>query len=287
MVSETIVQKNAPSAGVNADDSASAIKALQESLNVHILESNQQQSALQDTFSSLKENFIELSAKLDLLQCCNDVTIWEIITAVGTLLAGIGTCGLVWAAYKNLPKVGEHYKEAKQIDLRAQHEREEDQRFQYKFHLAKEAIRIFNHLRNDLQQVRSPFGFEGEINRLKALPEDNELIAKMKKRTDAGLAMLRLDERGESLAEMNRLEPEFRAIFGETAAFEEMRNARHKIWTSAMMILEGVAEQSDGTRHTEIIWSVPGQEDDLQTQIDNAVAKIEELCRPILAGQNT
>jgi hypothetical protein len=282
-----IVQNNAPSAGINADDSASAINALQESLNVHILESNQQQSALQDTFSSLKENFIELSAKLDLLQCCNDVTIWEIITAAGTLLAGIGTCGLVWAAYKSLPKVGENYKEAKQIDLTAQHEREEDQRFQYKFHLAKEAIRIFNHLRNDLQQVRSPFGFEGEINRLKALPEDNELIVKMKTRTDAGLAMLRLDERGESLAEMNRLEPEFCAIFGETAAFEEMRNARHKIWVAAMMMLEGETKQSDGTRYTEIIWSVPSRKDDLQTQIDNAVAKIEELCRPILAGQNT
>lgn len=182
----------------------------------------------------------------------------DIFTAIGSMAIGAGT---LWLAY-----TGQAFRK--------------DKVFENKFNLAKEAIRIFNHLRNDIQKIRSPFGFEGEINRLKALPEDNELVQKMKKHEGAGLALLRMNERSESLAEMNRLEPEFRAVFGDTEAFENMRSARHAIWVATTKIVEGIGEKGD----LEIIWSIPSKKDDINSKVNQAVAEIEELCKPVLAG---
>lgn len=107
----------------------------------------------------------------------------------------------------------------KQIDFEAQ-QNVKKKKGLYKFNLAKETIRIFNHLRNDIQQIRSPFAFEGGTNRLKELLEDNEPIKNIRNNLAAGLVFLRMNERSASLAEMNRFEPEFRSVFGDTGAFK-------------------------------------------------------------------
>ncbi len=116
---------------------------------------------------------------------CNEFWLWfssvdlgNILTVAGNFLTGIGTIALAWAAYKALPDSAKAYKEAKLIDLSAQREKEKSLKFQNKFNLARDAIRIFNHLRSDIQQIRSPLAFEGELKRLQDLPEDNELIKK-------------------------------------------------------------------------------------------------------------
>lgn len=182
----------------------------------------------------------------------------EWISALGSLAIG---CGTVWLAY-----TGNAFRKDKQ--------------FEHKFDLAKEAIRIFNRLRNDIQQIRSPYSFDGEINRLESLPEDNDLINGMKKHTNGGLALLRMDDRGESLAEMNRLEPEFRAVFGETDAFENMRNIRHEIWCAAHMIVLG----EDVKEKRMIIWP-SGQDDEINKRMDSTVSEIEKICYPVLSGK--
>ncbi len=182
----------------------------------------------------------------------------EWLSTLGALAIG---CGTVWLAY-----TGNAFRKDKQ--------------FEHKFDLAKEAIRIFNHLRNDIQQIRSPYGFEGEINRLKSLPEDNDLINGMKKYTDGGLALLRMDDRGKSLAEMNRLEPEFRAVFGETDAFENMRKIRHEIWVAAHMIVSGGRVKEDRM----IIWP-SGKDDEINKRMDSALSVIEKICHPVLSGR--
>ena len=83
----------------------------------------------------------------------------EWVSTISTLLIGVGT---LWIAY-----TGQSFRK--------------DRQFENKFELAKEAIQIFNRVRNDIQQIRSPFGFEGELNRLKGLPDENELVKQMKK----------------------------------------------------------------------------------------------------------
>lgn len=220
---------------------------------------------------------------------CNEFWIWvsnlnisDSISEFGDFLTGIGTIALAWTAYRTLPKSAHEYKEAKQIGLSAQREREESVKFQNKLQLAKDSIRIFNHVKNDIQQIRSPFGFEGELNRLKDLPEDNDLIPKMKKNTSAGLTLLRLNERSASLAEMNRLEPEFRAIFGETDAFDKIRKARHNVWVAATMLADGGKVKD----YSKIIWwAGADQKDEIAETVDQSVHQIESICKPVLSGE--
>ncbi len=186
---------------------------------------------------------------------------WEMLrewlSTIGSLAIGAGT---LWLAY-----TGYAFREDKQ--------------FEHKFDLAKNAIRILNHLRNDIQQIRSPFGFEGELKKLKELPEDNELIKGMKENTSGGLILLRMNGRGESLAEMNRLEPEFRAAFGDTEAFEKVRKVRHEIWVAGQMIASG--EKTKDYRH--IIYS--SNNDDIEQRLGSAISEIENLCLPVLRGK--
>ncbi len=186
----------------------------------------------------------------------------EAMSGIGNFFTGIGTIGLTLAGYKAFSD----YKKQK--------------RFEHKFKLAKRAIYIFNHLRNDIQQIRSPFSFEGELNRLKELPETNEMIKKSKKNTAAGIALLRMDDRSESLAEMNRFEPEFRAFFGDSQAFENIRKAHNQVLVAAMMMLQG----KRGDDH--IIWSYGDEKDEIKKQIDQAIEDIEKLCMPVLAEQS-
>jgi len=182
----------------------------------------------------------------------------EWLSTIGSLAIGAGT---LWLAY-----TGNAFRKDKQ--------------FAHKFDLAKEAIRIFNHLRNDIQQIRSPLGFEGESNRLKSLPEDNDLVRGMKQYTNGGVVLLRMNDRGETLAEMNRLEPEFRAVFGETVAFENMRKIRHEIWAAAHMIVSGKHTKE----YVSIIYSL-GKDDEINKRMDNAVVEIEKICQPVLRGK--
>lgn len=190
----------------------------------------------------------------------------EWLDAIGSFLAGLGTIALTVVACIQLPKAALIQRET--------------QKEQHKFQLARDAIRIFNHLREDLRQVRSPFGFSGELDELKNLPGDPEYIKRLQDNSTGGLIMLRLDKRASSLAEMNRLEPEFRAVFGETDAFEEMRKARHEIWVAATMIVNG----EPFTKYSPVIWAL-GKQDKLSPEIDAAVKQIEEMCQPVLRGE--
>lgn len=188
------------------------------------------------------------------------------MSAIGNLMAGLGTIALAFVAYKQLPK---------DAIIRRETLKEEN-----RFQLAREAIRIFNHLKNDLEQVRSPFSFSSELEELKNISGDEEYIRKLKANTTGALIMLRLNKRAESLAEMNRIEPEFRAIFGETDAFQTMRKARHKVWVAATMIINGDPD----TKHTPTIWAF-GEQDKLTHQIDEAVKQVESICQPVLRGE--
>ena len=192
-----------------------------------------------------------------------EISFWvelrEWLTAIGTLALGAGA---LWFA-----RIGQASRSDKQ--------------FQYKFDLSKEALVIFNKMRNDFHQIRSPITFEGDASKLQELPEENELIKKMKKNTRGGMALMRLDERSETLADLNKLEPEFCAIFGKTNAFDDMRSVRHSVYVSAMALTNG----DYGDKHEEVIWCINKDTDPLVKKMDNAVKEIESICVPVLGGK--
>lgn len=196
---------------------------------------------------------------------------------LGDLFTGVGTIGLAIAAIKG-DILGA--KKAKEVEKATLEEKIAHEQFQYKFRVAQQAINVFNRIREDIRQIRSPFGMEGELNRLKSLEETNEMIKNMKRRTDGGLALMRMDDRAESLAEMNRLEAEFRALFGDVTPFETIRDIRHKIWVAAYMLTQGSENRIEDSK---IIWG-GHKEDKIQDEVSAAVTKIEEICQPILRG---
>jgi len=188
----------------------------------------------------------------------------EWLSALGMLAIGGGT---LWLAY-----TGQAFRKDKQ--------------FHYKFELAKEAIRIFNHLRNDIMQIRSPAGYEGELNELKNLPEDKQLIVGMKTAgSRGGLTLLRMNKRGESLAEMNRLEPEFRSVFGDVPAFDEMRKVHREIVAACHILTNSqLGTSKESLKYDQVIWAIK-PDDDINTRMNAAITEIEQICHPVLSNE--
>jgi hypothetical protein len=109
-----------------------------------------------------------------------------------------------------------------------------------KFELALEAIDLFNRYKVDLDIIRSPVVLEGETQNLQQLEETNSLIKNMKRHSDAGVTLMRLDERAETLASLNRLRAKFGAVFGDESPFEDAIAARHKIWVSCIVLADEI-----------------------------------------------
>ena len=89
-----------------------------------------------------------------------------------------------------------------------------------------------------------------------------------------------MDDRSDSLAEMNRLEPEFKAVFGDTEAFSIIREQMHNIRVTATMMLEG--ERS--AENSKVIYA-GSKEDIIKNNINEALLEIEKICIPILSGK--
>jgi hypothetical protein len=188
----------------------------------------------------------------------------EWLAAIGEFITGIGTVWLASIAYS-----------AKSDFIKGQ-------KFQNKMRLSRDAISIFNDFRNDIKVCRLGESVIGEEKQLDALDEKDDFQKKMKENSGVGRILLRLRDRQQSLIEMKKLEPEFRAVFGETSAFNELYQIRNKINVAAH---DAIAKNQRAIEN-KVLWATEEDEDNdlIKKQVDEAVLKIEQICQPYLQG---
>ncbi len=174
------------------------------------------------------------------------------LTSLGTFLIGVGT---IWLAY-----TGNAF-------------RKDNKQFEHKFNLACEAINIFHNLRKDIQQIRSPVANKEETEKAKSWLESDPFNLKS---LSAAMALLRMNERLDNLHKMNKIEAEFCTIFGETDAFNTIRDVRHDLIFYAQSLLLG-----DTSEFNEMgtIWP-DRQNDEISARVDGAVENIKKSGHP-------
>lgn len=210
-------------------------------------------------------------------------SVFKYAEAIQNLLVGVGTFLIGFSAVIALWKGRGWYEKAQiriaEETLRAQ---KQDLQRRLKFDVAQEAIDLFFRIKFEFDIIRSPAVMTGEIQALKNLEETSDFIRKMKKKSTAGIVFMRLDERAETLAAVNRLRAKFKAVFADDAPFEIVVNTRHQIWVAAQMLLHDLP-QDQRIKHEDVIWKV-SEEDELSQRMANAIVRIEELCYPVLRG---
>lgn len=203
------------------------------------------------------------------------------VSATGALLTGVGTLLLgIAALFGDILKI----KKAKEIEKKTQDEKINHERFLNKMRLAKEALRIFNQVRSDIMSVRSPLTFEGDLKRLAAMPDNNELIIRAKKKSEYGVKLLKLDDGAETWSEFNKFEPEFKAIFGDCGAFNTFREIRSELLNHIRAVIE-FDEYSRTIDDSYIIYATNSDKDERTKKMNNAINQIEQLCAPVLKGE--
>lgn len=204
-----------------------------------------------------------------------------IVGVIADLGLGIGTglLGLsaIWALFS-----GREAYEKAQISIAERSlklQKDVEQR-KFQFDVAIEAVDLFNRFRTDMNNIRSPVTMTGELEKLNDLPEENDFVRKMKNHTDAGVVFLRMDQRSETLAAINRLRPKFKAVFGLDEPFDDVVWAQHQVWLAAQMLLQGTYKIESKSFHDDI-WKT-SEDDEISTRVSNAVTSIEDLCVPVI-----
>jgi len=157
--------------------------------------------------------------------------------------------------------------------------------------LAEEVLAGFCEIRDLMRAVRSPAGYEGEGKTRRREPGETDDIARQK---DSYFAVLeRFELRRETIARVMSREHRMAAWFGAEVEvpFRELHEALVRVTISARML---VMCAGDGTRRSDppswkkwesdIWWGVEDP-DPIATKIDAVVARIDQICRPILSSR--
>lgn len=190
------------------------------------------------------------------------------LTEIGTFLNGIGTVGLLGAAVFGTIFLPARF-EKKRLELA---KREEHRKA--RFNVAQTTYVAFVNAVGAMQRIRSPFA-------------SIKLDEAEKYKGDKGSALHileRMNIEASIFQELDKLRPLFFAIFGEEESFIDFRNAWFDVQNAAQEIYSD-AEIMDKTElrrfKYEIMWS--GRKEDIITPvIDNAFARIKEICIPAI-----
>lgn len=153
--------------------------------------------------------------------------------------------------------------------------------------LAEEVLSGFHQVRDLIRAIRSPMSFEGEAKKRVRLPSETDALARTK--DNYHVILERLHDRHESIANLMSRQYRMQAWFGAEAAapFDKLHQAITSVRVSAEMLVSCAGEgfqQSDPDTwkqwRRDIWWG--HQPDPIEAKVDEAVAAIEAICRPIL-----
>lgn len=169
-----------------------------------------------------------------------------------------------------------------------------------KIELAEETLSAFYQARDCIRQARAPLIMGGEVK--SRTPVEGE-TPEEKSRRDALFAPAeRLMNQSEVFAELGASSYRLAALLGEEARrpVTEILRVRHRVFVAVSMLIgrdrdramHGPEDEDAGTKklyqnlQKDIGWA-SSKDDPLGDELDKAVADMEAICRPVLAGQKT
>ena len=160
-----------------------------------------------------------------------------------------------------------------------------------KAEIAEEVLADFYRERDMIASLRSPLAFTHEKASRVRDPDESENLSKRLDTVYVSLDRLKKEEA--FLAAFQAKRYRFQAIFDETAAtsFEEIFQVVKKIAIAATMLQDAAREAEMGTdvdialrrEHENAIWGT--NDDELARKVDEAVARIEQTCRPAIEAR--
>lgn len=155
--------------------------------------------------------------------------------------------------------------------------------------LAEEALTLAYELQGIIEWARYPGSFRNEAEDRPGRDEETDVV---RSSNDAYyVSISRFSQHEETFAKMRALRMRFRAYFGDRGqdALMEFALVRNRIGSSVRMLISKDLDRvrSDLVREwEETIWEGYADGDDkIKLRVDNAVGKIEDLCRPILTRE--
>lgn len=169
------------------------------------------------------------------------------VAAIGSLVTGLGTLGLGWVAYKQIPEVARIQRET----LKEEH----------KFRLAKDSIDAFRASVDAIQLARRPF------------------LAGEQERVEQKIFRL-INEADPIFTKLRQLEPHYEAIFKTKTPFQEVYRIRMEILTAATLIMNGDPQ----TNHIRTIFYI-GENNQISSDLEKVMLDVTACCKPVLAGE--
>lgn len=155
--------------------------------------------------------------------------------------------------------------------------------------LAEDVLAGFYEVRDAMQAIRSPMSYSSEGKTRKRPPDEPPEVGD---RRDTYFAILeRFEERRELIARVMSRRHRMVAWFGQEvgAPFDQLHKAIVTVTISARMLVQSVGTPGiDAKRWGKweaAIWWGAEDPDPVATEIDAAVAAIEQVCRPILSSK--
>ena len=159
-----------------------------------------------------------------------------------------------------------------------------------KAELAEQTLSAFYEARDIIRAARFPGGFGHEGRSRPSIEGETEDEASY--RNAMYVPAERLLNNNEFFAKLEALKYSFCAVFGEASAepFDQIKKVRNRILISSGMLIRTHSETRDSDRRPpsfeeweqDIGWADP-DDDALGRDILAAVARIEEICRPLFA----
>jgi hypothetical protein len=152
--------------------------------------------------------------------------------------------------------------------------------------LAEEVLASFYQARDAIASIRNPIGWMSEG---KSRPREKAETPEQTEARDRAYAFYeRYDRHSELFGRLHALRYRFEANFGSDAAkpFQDINKAVNRVLNAARELARLWAEPGrtrDGTiEHLENrVWA-HGEKDEIQQEVNEAVEKIEGICKPLL-----
>lgn len=161
--------------------------------------------------------------------------------------------------------------------------------------LAEQALELFYRARDELLWIRSPAAFGGEGESRPHEPDEDEQIAH--DRNSFYVPIARIRQSAEFWAQLQALRYRFAARFGRATIepFIQMHGIVVEIQTASASLIRIAGEDRfyEQQRFIDmreaweaVIWAAVPDEDTILRRIDDAVARIEAICRPAIEGRS-
>ena len=154
-------------------------------------------------------------------------------------------------------------------------------------HLAEQVLADFYEVQGAFSWVRSPGTFSGE-GETRSRPQSEEPPELERLRNAYFIPIERMQAQKELFSRLAVARFRFIALFGKEAAdsFKKIRKVQSDIELSAHELIENARHDQDETTKEmqRTIWSTTDT-DDVTSTIDEAVAQMEAICRPILEAR--